>query len=140
MFFFFFSSRRRHTIWNCDWSSDVCSSDLSHGQLRFAGGNGESAEQRHTGDPPGERTRGSWLRENRPVPAPKLRAPEGRFQSVIGGARASGVPTSPDVPSFSNRCILSVLPAHPILAAVAYAACHAQSVSHSCHLPSQLAP
>src|SRR6266481_3175431 len=28
-FVFFFSSRRRHTRWNCDWSSDVCSSDLS---------------------------------------------------------------------------------------------------------------
>src|SRR5579862_9008329 len=28
-YFFFFSSRRRHTRWNCDWSSDVCSSDLS---------------------------------------------------------------------------------------------------------------
>src|SRR5215204_7533575 len=27
--FFFFSSRRRHTISLCDWSSDVCSSDLS---------------------------------------------------------------------------------------------------------------
>src|SRR6266481_6689084 len=26
--YFFFSSRRRHTRWNCDWSSDVCSSDL----------------------------------------------------------------------------------------------------------------
>src|SRR6266568_8306901 len=26
--FFFLSSRRRHTRWNCDWSSDVCSSDL----------------------------------------------------------------------------------------------------------------
>src|SRR5689334_24772152 len=26
--FFFFSSRRRHTRLNCDWSSDVCSSDL----------------------------------------------------------------------------------------------------------------
>src|SRR2546430_262815 len=26
---FFFSSRRRHTIFDCDWSSDVCSSDLS---------------------------------------------------------------------------------------------------------------
>src|SRR5689334_2196886 len=26
----FFSSRRRHTRWNCDWSSDVCSSDLAH--------------------------------------------------------------------------------------------------------------
>src|SRR5438309_2715873 len=25
-FSFFFSSRRRHTRWNCDWSSDVCSS------------------------------------------------------------------------------------------------------------------
>src|SRR5689334_25074604 len=25
---FFFSSRRQHTSWNCDWSSDVCSSDL----------------------------------------------------------------------------------------------------------------
>src|SRR5439155_7271946 len=26
---FFFSSRRRHTSWPRDWSSDVCSSDLS---------------------------------------------------------------------------------------------------------------
>src|SRR5438034_6612910 len=29
LFFFFFSSRRRHTRSLCDWSSDVCSSDLS---------------------------------------------------------------------------------------------------------------
>src|SRR5688572_32338093 len=28
-YFFFFSSRRRHTRFDCDWSSDVCSSDLS---------------------------------------------------------------------------------------------------------------
>src|SRR6266511_5159689 len=28
-FFFFFSSRRRHTRFSRDWSSDVCSSDLS---------------------------------------------------------------------------------------------------------------
>src|SRR2546430_5072901 len=27
---FFFSSRRRHTRFDCDWSSDVCSSDLDH--------------------------------------------------------------------------------------------------------------
>src|SRR2546430_6012188 len=33
--FFFFSSRRRHTRFDCDWSSDVCSSDLS---LSFEGG------------------------------------------------------------------------------------------------------
>src|SRR2546427_10820675 len=28
LFVFFFSSRRRHTRFDCDWSSDVCSSDL----------------------------------------------------------------------------------------------------------------
>src|SRR5256886_16053947 len=32
MHMFFFSSRRRHTRFDCDWSSDVCSSDL-----RFVG-------------------------------------------------------------------------------------------------------
>src|SRR5215217_9264733 len=31
MIFFFFSSRRRHTRYWRDWSSDVCSSDLLHG-------------------------------------------------------------------------------------------------------------
>src|SRR5207253_5656206 len=29
---FFFSSRRRHTRWPRDWSSDVCSSDLALGR------------------------------------------------------------------------------------------------------------
>src|SRR2546427_8803668 len=29
--YFFFSSRRRHTRFDCDWSSDVCSSDLELG-------------------------------------------------------------------------------------------------------------
>src|SRR3989475_4292907 len=34
LFFFFFSSRRRHTRFDCDWSSDVCSSDLyAHGEV-----------------------------------------------------------------------------------------------------------
>src|SRR6266480_7062557 len=32
-FFFFFSSRRRHTRLTCDWSSDVCSSDLGAGDV-----------------------------------------------------------------------------------------------------------
>src|SRR2546430_11972788 len=39
--FFFFSSRRRHTRFDCDWSSDVCSSDLfrlqGHLFLHFLG-------------------------------------------------------------------------------------------------------
>src|SRR5205085_973183 len=30
---FFFSSRRRHTRFDCDWSSDVCSSDLPAGNI-----------------------------------------------------------------------------------------------------------
>src|SRR2546430_8253871 len=30
--FFFFSSRRRHTRFDCDWSSDVCSSDLERAE------------------------------------------------------------------------------------------------------------
>src|SRR6266568_2420148 len=39
---FFFSSRRRHTRWNCDWSSDVCSSDLDGGVVaRVAGARGD---------------------------------------------------------------------------------------------------
>src|SRR5439155_8815282 len=33
--FFFFSSRRRHTRWPRDWSSDVCSSDLEHNGQRL---------------------------------------------------------------------------------------------------------
>src|SRR5690625_8009162 len=32
--YFFFSSRRRHTRWPRDWSSDVCSSDLSRAAER----------------------------------------------------------------------------------------------------------
>src|SRR5688572_31142190 len=31
---FFFSSRRRHTRFDCDWSSDVCSSDLGERDAR----------------------------------------------------------------------------------------------------------
>src|SRR5688572_32590857 len=36
-FFFFFSSRRRHTRFDCDWSSDVCSSDLATIRFRCDG-------------------------------------------------------------------------------------------------------
>src|SRR5260370_294579 len=36
LFSFFFSSRRRHTRFKCDWSSDVCSSDLRFERLQNA--------------------------------------------------------------------------------------------------------
>src|SRR2546422_7887137 len=35
LFFFFFSSRRRHTRCSRDWSSDVCSSDLTLSRRTF---------------------------------------------------------------------------------------------------------
>src|SRR6266481_3405905 len=51
---FFFSSRRRHTRWNCDWSSDVCSSDLTRaagvgvvGIRVLAGGALSGSAERH---------------------------------------------------------------------------------------------
>src|SRR2546430_6400582 len=52
--FFFFSSRRRHTRFDCDWSSDVCSSDLANiGRADFfliAGRTGMIAEGYSTND------------------------------------------------------------------------------------------
>src|SRR6266478_3967588 len=37
MLTFFFSSKRRHTRFDCDWSSDVCSSDLNRGNESRSG-------------------------------------------------------------------------------------------------------
>src|SRR2546430_10613553 len=60
---FFFSSRRRHTRFDCDWSSDVCSSDLVRDErwvlLRAAalepvaarGDQAWSSGRRHSDDP-----------------------------------------------------------------------------------------
>src|SRR4051812_50194295 len=45
-FFFFFSSRRRHTRLTCDWSSDVCSSDLARGARARRGAARERLAQR----------------------------------------------------------------------------------------------
>src|SRR5690349_22329711 len=46
-FFFFFSSRRRHTRSLRDWSSDVCSSDLSTGARDGAVGAATAAAAAH---------------------------------------------------------------------------------------------
>src|SRR5260370_23894363 len=45
---FFFSSRRRHTRFKCDWSSDVCSSDLNNADAALPPRNSRTRErERH---------------------------------------------------------------------------------------------
>ena len=47
-FFFFFKQKTAYEIYQCDWSSDVCSSDLvwtrsqERGENRFVGSDGKS--------------------------------------------------------------------------------------------------
>src|SRR6266480_281104 len=53
-YIFFFSSRRRHTRLTCDWSSDVCSSDLLRQRIE-ADATGRVIVDRRLG----ERRRGS---------------------------------------------------------------------------------
>src|SRR5260370_13276577 len=51
-FCFFFSSRRRHTRFKCDWSSDVCSSDLARlpsQEAGFRAGQAGLAERNRSG-------------------------------------------------------------------------------------------
>src|SRR5205085_12564463 len=45
----FFSSRRRHTRFDCDWSSDVCSSDLDEQARGDDAGPGGDARQAQSG-------------------------------------------------------------------------------------------
>src|SRR5256886_4377023 len=43
-YLFFFSSRRRHTRFDCDWSSDVCSSDLSSHSIGVVSGKARAGD------------------------------------------------------------------------------------------------
>src|SRR3712207_2695267 len=73
--FFFFSSRRRHTIYWRDWSSDVCSSDLGSATWAPAAGSGgvpaagaascaASCRRSRTGVPPMSFNLATMLRES----------------------------------------------------------------------------
>src|SRR5436309_12255822 len=63
--FFFFSSRRRHTRFSRDWSSDVCSSDLrnyfqaTEGQALYT--ESTSYQGMRMNDPQGLLWNNSWL-------------------------------------------------------------------------------
>src|SRR5690348_10896706 len=63
--YFFFSSRRRHTRWTGDWSSDVCSSDLAPDREALAVAHGRDRPVVPEGDPVIPRERqplDEWLR------------------------------------------------------------------------------
>src|SRR2546427_3641811 len=88
IFFFFFSSRRRHTRFDCDWSSDVCSSDLS-GVAGAWRGCRPDADHRRAGRraPAGRHHR---LRERAPREAPGTRLTR-RAATLAGGRQAARV-------------------------------------------------
>src|SRR5438034_518853 len=55
---FFFSSRRRHTRSLCDWSSDVCSSDLRYPVAGAGDGDRLRSNNRVSGGKPHQRVKG----------------------------------------------------------------------------------
>src|SRR5205809_7282187 len=81
--FFFFSSRRRHTRCSRDWSSDVCSSDLSFTQ--------SCDSSRHLADIPASVVEESqdWVKDVRPGNDASPRSEERR---VGKECRSRGVP------------------------------------------------
>src|SRR6266480_3566824 len=87
MFFFFFSSRRRHTRLTCDWSSDVCSSDLSRrgaSAQRAAASHGRGRRRR-----PRSRDSAALARRDR-RPGPSVRTHDRAAAPVPRAARAVG--------------------------------------------------
>src|SRR6185369_17849315 len=101
--FFFFSSRRRHTRFKCDWSSDVCSSDLegtvesvtdttltlktASGQTIQVALNGSTTYHAQTDATASDVTTGGKV-------LVRLSG-RGGFVGGNGGPAASGAPTSP---------------------------------------------
>src|SRR2546430_8353582 len=85
-FVFFFSSRRRHTRFDCDWSSDVCSSDLADrrrcGRGGLVGGGDRGGRQSH-------RPRGEHRRQ-RARDAPWPRAADLDGDARLGGRKSGG--------------------------------------------------
>src|SRR2546430_15186267 len=83
IYVFFFSSRRRHTIFDCDWSSDVCSSDL------WRGGPGGDAGARARAAGPGAARRSSGALSRNGAPSVRACSP-GAAPHATGGPHRSG--------------------------------------------------
>src|SRR2546427_539916 len=109
--FFFFSSRRRHTRFDCDWSSDVCSSDLVAGSGAHRGAIDADRHACGRADP---LTDGRAAGDDR-IPAPSHRA----VQTLTGAMMAALRLRKPPV---SLRCCL------PLLCALAVPSAFASSL------------
>src|SRR5215475_6201194 len=113
MIFFFFSSRRRHTRFSRDWSSDVCSSDLAERE-RERGHGGEAGTFPQQTNPKTQvlpeclhifLNKDFSTSHTKNMKAPDhLRDPSCGFVEEItrDAARPSGQPSSPAAPE-SNR-------------------------------------
>src|SRR5690348_7720849 len=70
---FFFSSRRRHTRWTGDWSSDVCSSDLVYGFIHTQVAKIVASQQ----------VANLWVQVNRQVHAQLVKALSGQGNGAV---------------------------------------------------------
>src|SRR2546430_14066454 len=90
--FFFFSSRRRHTRFDCDWSSDVCSSDLGPGlELVLAEIRDKALNGKRLG-----RDEGRWLLTEAPLLEAGRLANEGRVARIPHKARTFVIDSQPN--------------------------------------------
>src|SRR5260370_891307 len=96
---FFFSSRRRHTRFKCDWSSDVCSSDLR--SLKRTAGARRTVSPLPVAASPSPISR--WTRERRraAIPGPGARSAAARSATSVAWGSLSflGCDGSPDRPA-----------------------------------------
>src|SRR5207237_2294627 len=87
---FFFSSRRRHTRFKCDWSSDVCSSDLAQGGPLPEDHLPDHAVERHRGHAREERGHHRAAGLDRPRRAARRGAGERSEERRVGKEWRSG--------------------------------------------------
>src|SRR5690606_39991741 len=86
LFLFFFSSRRRHTRFSRDWSSDVCSSDL----IRFQSGGIAGGDGTGQWPWPARDCRGPWRQGRNRQVATQVAVLQGRREQARSEERRVG--------------------------------------------------
>src|SRR5207253_5504473 len=113
---FFFSSRRRHTSWPRDWSSDVCSSDLDEVVLSFRGGQQRRVDERKNLRL--YRSRARFVAPHQVQVGEEIIESEKIFLNTGGRPHIPAIPGLREVPFLTNESILELasVPQHlPVL-------------------------